>query len=439
MPQSKIWDAYLRQKAVSTDTRKIRLGDIFFALKGDNFDGNRFAAQALADGAAFAVVDDAAVVPGGDERYILVPDVLRALQALGRQYRETFDIPILAITGSNGKTTTKELVHAVLSSERRAYATQGNLNNHIGVPLTLLAMPHDTEIAVIEMGANKPKDIEELVNIALPTHGVITNIGQAHLEGMGGILGVQRTKGEMFDFLREHQGIAFVNEGDPLVKEVAAGLPERIGYGSEESPYHIVRTQENEEGQFITMEARGENLQARIHLHGRHNAENALLAVAVGQHFGISDEGIQTALAGYLPRMNRSQLHRHDDRSILLDAYNANPSSMKATIASIAAQEHASVALVLGDMFELGPTSDELHSEIWKFARTQLPNALIIGIGPHFLKSIPQRDEKMRGYASIAEAQTHLNADLDSYKFVLLKGSRGMALERLLPTMGIHL
>ncbi|MBP6640073.1 MAG: UDP-N-acetylmuramoyl-tripeptide--D-alanyl-D-alanine ligase, partial [Bacteroidia bacterium] len=222
MPQSKIWEAYLRQKAVSTDTRKIRLGDIFFALKGDNFDGNRFAAQALLDGAGFVVVDDPAVVPQDDDRYILVPNVLLALQGLARQYRGTFDIPVFAITGSNGKTTTKELVHAVLSSERRAYATQGNLNNHIGVPLTLLAMPPETEIAVIEMGANKPKDIEELVNIALPTHGVITNIGQAHLEGMGGILGVQRTKGEMFDFLREHQGIAFVNENDPLVAEVAA-------------------------------------------------------------------------------------------------------------------------------------------------------------------------------------------------------------------------
>ncbi|MEY3443964.1 MAG: hypothetical protein RLZZ519_2245 [Bacteroidota bacterium] len=439
MPQSKIWEAYLRQKYVSTDTRKIRLGDIFFALKGDNFDGNRFAAQALLDGAGYVVVDDPAVVPDDDDRYILVPNVLLALQRLARQYRETFDIPVFAITGSNGKTTTKELVHAVLSSERRAYATQGNLNNHIGVPLTLLAMPAETEIAVIEMGANKPKDIEELVNIALPTHGVITNIGQAHLEGMGGILGVQRTKGEMFDFLREHQGIAFVNENDPLVAEVAAGISEQIGYGSPESPYHILRTQENEEGQFITLVARGKSLQARIHLHGRHNAENALLAVAVGQHFGISDEGIQTALAGYLPRMNRSQLHRQGDRSILLDAYNANPSSMKATIASIAAQDHESVALVLGDMFELGPTSDELHSEIWGFARKELPNALIVGIGPHFLNSIPQRDEKMRSYETIAEAQANIAEDLEGYQFILLKGSRGMALERLLPAMEVHL
>ncbi len=439
MPQSKIWAAFLRQKKVSTDTRKIQQGDIFFALKGDNFDGNRFAAKALLDGAGFVVVDDPEIVPAGDERYILVKNGLFALQDLARQFRETFEIPILAITGSNGKTTTKELVHAVLNTERRAFATQGNLNNHIGVPLTLLSMPEGTEIAVIEMGANKPKDIEELVNIALPTHGVITNIGQAHLEGMGGIEGVQRTKGELFDFLRAHNGIGFVNENDPLVLGAATGIQEQIAYGGPRSPYHILRTQENDEGQFITLKARNNTMLVRINLHGRHNAENALLAVAVGQHFGISDEGIQEALASYLPRMNRSQLHRQGDRSILLDAYNANPSSMKATIASIAEREHASVALVLGDMFELGPTADELHAEIWTFARNVLPNALIIGIGPHFLRRMPHEDALMRSYASIADAQEKINADLEGYAFILLKGSRGMALERLLPTIGVEL
>ncbi|HEX2900391.1 MAG TPA: UDP-N-acetylmuramoyl-tripeptide--D-alanyl-D-alanine ligase, partial [Bacteroidia bacterium] len=356
-----------------------------------------------------------------------------------RQFRETFDIPIVAITGSNGKTTTKEFVQAVLGAERRAYATQGNLNNHIGVPLTLLAMPRDTEIAVIEMGANKPGDIAELVNIALPTHGVITNIGQAHLEGMGGIRGVQSTKGELFDFLRAHEGIAFVNEGDPMVSEIAQGIAEQVGYGNPESPYHIIRTQAHDDGQMIVLMARGQNLQIRIHLQGRHNADNALLAVAVGQHFGISDEGIQTALAGYLPRMNRSQLHRQGDRSILLDAYNANPSSMKATIASIAAQDHPSVALVLGDMFELGPGAGDLHAEIWDFARTSIPHALIIGIGSNFHARCPKADERVRSYASIADAQLHIQQDLEGYQFILLKGSRGMALERLLPTIGVNL
>jgi UDP-N-acetylmuramoyl-tripeptide--D-alanyl-D-alanine ligase len=437
MPYSKIWEAYLRQKAVSTDTRKINPGDIFFALKGDNFDGNLFAAKALEAGAGYVVVDAPSAVVQDDPRYILVPDVLLALQALGRRYRETFSIPVVAITGSNGKTTTKELVQAVLKSERRAYATTGNLNNHIGVPLTLLAMPEDTEVAVIEMGANKPRDIEELVNIALPTHGIITNIGQAHLEGMGGIEGVQRTKGELFDFLRGHDGFAFVNENDPLVVEIARGIPGQTGYGGPESPFRILERDEEETYQRFNVWARGSVLPIQLNLLGRHNAENALLAVAVGQHFGISDAGIQAALAGYVPRMNRSQLHKQGGRSILLDAYNANPSSMRATIASIAEQEHASVALVLGDMFELGPGSDALHADIWAYARGLMPGALIIGIGPHFHGNRPAGDALARSYVSLADAEGQLSRDLEGYEFVLLKGSRGMALERLLPGMGV--
>jgi UDP-N-acetylmuramoyl-tripeptide--D-alanyl-D-alanine ligase len=441
MPHSKIWEAFQRQKAVSTDTRKIKPGDLFFALKGDNFDGNRFAAQALDAGAAYVIVDLPAAAIPGDDRYILVPDVLLALQALGRRHRETFTIPVVAVTGSNGKTTTKELVHAVLKSERRAYATQGNLNNHIGVPLTLLAMPPETEVAVIEMGANKPKDIEELVNIALPTHGIITNIGQAHLEGMGGITGVQRTKGELFDFLRAHGGFAFVNENDPLVVEIARDIPQQVGYGGPQSPYRILDREEDVPGaddcQQITVWASGTGLDFRLHLPGRHNAENALLAVAVGRHFGISDAAIQSALAAYIPRMNRSQLHRQGGRSILLDAYNANPSSMRATIASIAEQDHSSVALVLGDMFELGPTSGALHADIWTFARQALPHALIIGIGPQFHAHRPQEDARTRSYTSLANAESHLAHDLEGYGFILLKGSRGMALEKLLPGMGV--
>jgi UDP-N-acetylmuramoyl-tripeptide--D-alanyl-D-alanine ligase len=439
MPQSKIWEAYLQQGHVSTDTRKIQPGVLFFALKGDNFDGNRFAANALDTGAAFAVVDDPSVVVAGDSRYILVPDVLTALQQLGRQQRERFSIPFIGITGSNGKTTTKELVQAVLSTERKAYATTGNLNNHIGVPLTLLAMPSDTEIAVIEMGANKPRDIEELVNIALPTHGIITNIGNAHLEGMGGIEGVQRTKGEMFDFLRQHAGFAFVNEHDPRVAALAAGIPNTVGYGGPASAYRILDLQESDAGQSITLSARGKTLVVSTQLLGRHNAENAMLAVAVGQHFGISDGAIQQALAGYVPRMNRSQLHRQGDRTYLLDAYNANPSSMEATLQSIAAQRHNKVALILGDMFELGPTSDALHAGIWKFARQAMPHALVIGIGPHFDGHRPAGDPLMRSYRSVADASDVIAKDLDGYDFVLLKGSRGMALEKLYPALGIAL
>jgi UDP-N-acetylmuramoyl-tripeptide--D-alanyl-D-alanine ligase len=439
MPQSKIWDAFLQQKAVSTDTRKINAGDLYFALKGDNFDGNRFALQALGAGAAFAIVDDPEVVPQDDARFILVPDVLLALQNLGRMFRETFDIPVIGITGSNGKTTTKELVHAVLSSERRAYATQGNLNNHIGVPLTLLAMPEDTEIAVVEMGANKPKDIDELVHIALPTVGIITNIGHAHLEGMGGIEGVQRIKGEMFDFIRAHGGLAFVNENDSRVVEEAKGIAKTVCYGGPQSNYRILSIHENTEVQTIELLANGRPMTVSLQLLGRHNAENALLAVAVGQHFGISDAAIQSALAQYVPRMNRSQLVKAGGRSILLDAYNANPSSMMATIGSIAQQQHPHVALVLGDMFELGPTSSTLHHDLLVFARQTLPQALIVGIGPMFQQNLLENDALAKVYPSVQAANEHILQDLEGYDFVLVKGSRGMALERLLPTLGVKL
>ncbi len=439
MPPSNIWDAFQSQQAVSTDTRKIPQGAIFFALKGDNFDGNRFAAAALDAGAAFVVVDDPSVAPAGDDRYIVVQNSLLALQDLARQYRKTFDIPVIGITGSNGKTTTKELVQAVLSSERRAYATTGNLNNHIGVPLTLLAMPRDTEIAVIEMGANKPKDIQELVEIALPTHGMITNIGNAHLEGMGGIDGVQRTKGEMFDFLRASHGYAFVNENDPRVLAAAQGIAGRLGYGAPTSAYHIIHSKESNDGQQITVGANGKEITVTTHLLGRHNAENVLLAVAVGQHFGISDAAISNALAAYLPRMNRSQLHRQVGRTYLLDAYNANPSSMEATILSIAAQGHPHVALILGDMFELGIHSDAQHQGIWAIARAALPSAIVVGIGPAFHQHRPTNDRLTRSYASVEDALPTILSDIQDCEFVLLKGSRGMALERLLPALGVQL
>lgn len=439
MPQSKLWAAYQRQKAVSTDTRKIHPGDIFFALKGDNFDGNRFAANALASGATYAVVDDAQVVPTGDDRYILVPDVLLSLQSLARQYRETFNIPVVALTGSNGKTTSKEFIYTALQAGMRAYATQGNLNNHIGVPLTLLAMPRDTEVAVIEMGANKRHDIEELVNIALPTHGIITNVGYAHLEGMGGIEGVQRTKGEMFDFLRAHGGMAFVNDGDPRVLAQAHGLRQTLGYGSDASPFRLVDREEFEGHQVLQIDAAGQMMEVSIHLLGAHNATNALLAVTVGSHFGVPVAAMQAALAAYVPRMNRSQLHHQGDRTFLLDAYNANPSSMQASIAAVAEQDHASVALVLGDMFELGPTSAELHAGIWAFARRALPKARIVGIGPHFSATRPAQDNNTITYPGVPEAEGSIARDLEGCEFVMLKGSRGMALERLLKAIGVDM
>jgi len=277
------------------------------------------------------------------------------------------------------------------------------------------------------------------VEIALPTHGVITNIGNAHLEGMGGIEGVQRTKGELFDFLRASNGFAFVNENDPRVVAAAEGLARWFGYGGATSDYRILQVTEFTDHQEITMAALGKFMKVKLHLLGRHNAENALLAVEVGLHFGISYTAILSALSAYLPKMNRSQLHRQGAHTYLLDAYNANPSSMEATIQSIAAQDHASVALILGDMFELGTHSDELHRNIWTFARAALPNALVIGIGPSFHRHRPQEDPLMFSYPSIEDALPFIAQAIQPYEFVLLKGSRGMALERLLPTLGVQL
>lgn len=439
MPHSIIWDAFCKQKGVSTDTRKIKPGDIYFALRGDNFDGNKFAAAALDSGAALVVVDRAEVVVAGDDRYVLVEDSLEALQELGRMRRESLDFPFIGITGSNGKTTTKELLHAVLAAEKKAYATTGNLNNHIGVPLTLLAIPDETEIAVIEMGANKPKDIEELVNIALPTHGLITNIGKAHLEGMGGIEGVQRTKGELFDFIRLHNGFAFVNEGDALVGEIAKDLPNQIGYCGSDSAYRILDTKEDAAGQTVRVFANGKEIELRIQLQGRHNAENALVALAVGQYFGVSDAGIVAALAAYVPTMNRSQLVLSGGKKFLLDAYNANPSSMEATIRSIALQGHENVGLILGDMFELGPDSPALHRKLWEFARKELPTARIIGIGKEMNRQIPQDCSNCKSFESVELAQLSIKSDLEACDYILIKGSRGMALERLLPSLEVIL
>lgn len=439
MPHSKIWEAFCEQKVVSTDTRKIKPGDIYFALRGDNFDGNNFAAAALEAGAAYAVIDRPEALVADDARYILVDDSLVALQELGKMKRESMSIPFIGITGSNGKTTTKELLHAVLTSERNAYATTGNLNNHIGVPLTLLAIPDDTDIAVIEMGANKPKDIEELVNIALPTHGLITNIGKAHLEGFGGIEGVKKTKGEMFDFVRAHNGFAWVNEGDENVAAVGRDLPNQIGYGGARSPYKILSAREDETGQDVRIWASGKEMDFRIQLQGRHNAENALVALMVGQHFGISDEGILAALAAYQPKMNRSQLVLQDGIRYMLDAYNANPSSMQAAIHSIALQSHQKVGLILGDMFELGPESHALHTELWQFARKELPNAKVIGIGKAMRETMPEGDPNLAGFADVDEAKPAIKSELQGCDYILIKGSRGMALERLLPSLGVEI
>ena len=371
----RLYQLYLRHPSIQTDTRKLRDGDLFFALKGPNFNGNQFALSALKQGAAYAVIDEATAsaapegVPALSERLILVDDALATLQALALHHRQQFDIPFIAITGSNGKTTTKELVYAVLASKYRTYTTVGNLNNHIGVPLTLLSIKKDAQFAVIEMGANHQKEIESYCRYTLPTHGIITNAGKAHLEGFGGPEGVKKGKGELYTFLREHDGTAFVMWDYAYLREMSKGIPHILRYGTADADLIGVVESDGAAatiGKNVVADATTENagsqsgndgktvassgdsfLRVRIikgaatgtistQLVGDYNLPNVLVAVAIGKFFGVDDESIRQSIEGYTPSNSRSQLIQRESNHIILDAYNANPSSMKAAIENFA-------------------------------------------------------------------------------------------------------
>jgi UDP-N-acetylmuramoyl-tripeptide--D-alanyl-D-alanine ligase len=325
---------FLECSGACTDTRNITPGSLFFALKGPNFNANAFSGEALAKGSRYAVVDDPTVVK--DERFLLVPDVLQALQDLARHHRRTFNIPVIGITGTNGKTTTKELVHAVLSAERPTLATSGNLNNHIGVPLTLLRMNAEHRIAIIEMGANKVGDIAELVAIAEPTHGLITNIGRAHLEGFGSYEGVITAKSEMYGFLGGHNGTLFVNADDALLMKKSAGM-KRVTYGRSAGADTSGDTVSS--GPFMAMVFAGRDEEAyhvTTQLIGDYNLPNALAAVAIGQYFGVPDQRVAEALTAYAPSNSRSEFRDTGRNQLVMDAYNANPTSMAAALRNFA-------------------------------------------------------------------------------------------------------
>ncbi|WP_367390357.1 UDP-N-acetylmuramoyl-tripeptide--D-alanyl-D-alanine ligase [Lewinella sp. LCG006] len=426
---------FLECKRVCTDTRKLLKGDLFFALRGEHFDGNRFADQALANGAAYVVVDNAEVVK--DTRYLLVEDTLIALQDLARAYRQQLNIPILAITGSNGKTTTKELVAAVLCKAHQTHFTQGNFNNHIGVPLTLLAMPLTTEIAVIEMGANHQGEIAELCDIAEPTHGLITNIGKAHLEGFGGIEGVKKGKSELYAYLAAHQGVAFINLEENHLEELATqrGVKRKIDYclsstPDPTTPYYEVRLDQlNPTIKVAFLKPDGNIRTVESSLSGQHNLQNIMTAIAVGKYFKVSSHLIAEGISEYTPSNNRSQRLEHRGVGIYLDAYNANPSSMRAALQNFAAESKGAQTVILGDMLELGQTSAVEHLEIARLA-SALSFANIILVGPHFSEAA-----KSLGVPHFNNVQ-EVNAALDWATFagteMLIKGSRGMKLEQLL-------
>lgn len=414
---------------VSTDSRQPQPGTLFVALNGPSFRGATFAPQALAKGARHAVVDDVVLAASDPIRYTFAPDPLAALQALARHHRRQFAIPVLAVTGSNGKTTTKELLTVVLAQRFRVLATVGNLNNHIGVPLTLLRLrAGEHDFAVIEMGANHRGEIAELCELAQPTHGLITNIGKAHLEGFGGPEGVALGKGELFDYLTRTGGTAFVNTLDARLPALAAQVPASVSYPNLVDTYPA------------TLLAAAPALTVRLadgtpiaaQLTGDYNFPNLAAAAAVGQHFGVATHQLAAALAQYVPENNRSQLVRTAHNELLLDAYNANPSSMAAAVRSFAARPVAagqSKLVLLGDMFELGAESAAEHRHLGELlAAIGLPHVVLIG--PE-MAAAAAVSPAFRHFATKPEAVEWLRQHPPRGQQVLLKGSRGMGLETL--------
>lgn len=429
-----LYSIYQDHPVVSTDTRQLPQGCIFFALKGGNFDGNKFATQALENGAAYAVIDDPACKV--NHRCLLVPDVLRALQDLANHHRRQFDIPVIAIGGSNGKTTTKELVSSVLSAHYPCHFTKGNFNNHIGVPLTLLSMPRGTEVAIIEVGTNQPGDIDELCRIVQPTHGLLTNIGKEHLEGFGSLAGVKKAEGELFEFLAKNQGCAFVNLMEKYLPAMSKKVPMRVGYTRAETlrpEPGIIEVQMLAEMPFVRaafLSDDGPRVELTTHLFGHHNFQNVMTAIALGIYFKVPAEKIKTALENYTPRNNRSQLFNLNGATILLDAYNANPSSMRPAIQSLCAMPASRRIAILGDMLELGEDSHKEHEDLLRFARRMKVDQIVL-VGKEFAKT-PFPKFGALHFADNEAAKLWFDTQDFQGAAILIKGSRGIRLEKVL-------
>lgn len=437
-----LYPKFLECTGVSTDTRRITPDCLFVALKGASFDGNQFAEQALTSGARYALVDDATVA-ARSSNCLLVPDSLTALQDLARHHRQTFNFPVIALTGSNGKTTTKELIAAVLSKKYRTYATVGNLNNHIGVPLTLLALNEQHEIAVVEMGANHQKEIELLCSIAQPTHGLLTNVGKAHLEGFGGIEGVRKGKGELYDYLAQHGRTVFINSRDKILmamyRERLKALRSETVFAevvfypavdlaavdAANKPIELLQ----ESPVVVYRDANGHKI--TTHLPGRYNFENMLAALAIGDYFGISTEDANRAVADYNPTNNRSQVIAKGTNTVLLDAYNANPSSMAAAVRQFAATPAKRRAVILGDMYELGDESEAEHTALGKLiAEGKFDLVILAGKDMHYaLGALP----KAYYFPDKFSLHNWLMDNPMTDTHVLIKGSRGMSLESVVP------
>lgn len=412
---------------VETDTRQLKPGCIFFALRGENFNGNQFAKKALEVGAAAAIIDDAAAYV--DKRTILVENTLTTLQQLAKFHRQQFNIPFIAITGSNGKTTSKELVHAVLASSFRTYTTQGNLNNHIGIPLTLLRVHKDAELAVIEMGANHQQEIAGYCTYTLPTHGIITNCGKAHLEGFGGVEGVRKGKGELYDFIRANQGTIFLNQDLDYLHPMSMGISNIVTYGTQAAqtcgniqsadPYLNVTIQPAEKFEAIPS--------LHTQLVGDYNLSNVLLAVSVGRYFGVTAEKIKKSIEHYQPTNSRSQLIQKNTNTIILDAYNANPSSMQVAIQNFSKLEATQKVLLLGSMAELGEESKQEHLQLIELIRSHNWKEVVL-VGDGF----GELSHPYIQFKNSNEAAGWFRAQNFSHTHFLIKGSRSMKMETIL-------
>lgn len=426
MSIEELYKIYKQYPSVQTDTRKLKPGDIFFALKGNNFNGNQFAKQAIESGAVLAVIDEKEFeIP---EKTFLVPDVLMSLQELAKHHREQFKIPFIGITGSNGKTTTKELIHAVLSASYKTYTTEGNLNNHIGIPLTILKIKDDAEIAVIEMGANHIGEIAGYCKYALPTHGLITNCGKAHLEGFGSIGGVKKAKGELFDHLRTlTHGFAFVNWDYDYLQQMSKGISGIIKYGTVSDAHVVGKVLKNDP--FLEIEIlQGINVKKiKTHLVGDYNLPNVLAAITVGKQFNVTEEKIKMAIENYTPSNSRSQLIEKGTNKIVLDAYNANPSSMKLAIENFSKIKSNNKVLMLGAMAELGKESLAEHQVIVHLI-DQYKWKDVVLVGGDFLKI----KHPWISFENSMQAREWFNNQHFENTQMLIKGSRSTQMEKVI-------
>jgi UDP-N-acetylmuramoyl-tripeptide--D-alanyl-D-alanine ligase len=421
-----LYQLYKESKGVATDSRTVKNGEIFFALWGESYNGNKYAAEALAKGASYAVIDDQLFET---EKTILVDDCLFELQALATHYRKELNVPVLAITGTNGKTTTKELLAAILSKKLKIHYTKGNLNNHIGVPLTILSAPEDTQMMIIEMGANHIGEIRTLCLIARPEYGIITNIGTAHIEGFGSFDGVVKAKTELYEHLRKVNGIALYNDKNPLLAEKIFRIINRAVPFSDPAGIELTVNQiKSDLNLKVSVSYQHQTYNINTNLFGTYNLENVRAAIAAGLFFGVEMHDIAEALSNYEPENNRSQVKKTDRNTLICDSYNANPSSMKLAIESFGSVNAGSKAVIIGDMLELGDKSLEEHTKVLELLKSINPVKVLL-VGKTFMTVSANSGFEL--FPDVNALSEYLKREPLNGKTILIKGSRGMGLERV--------